>query len=71
MHRYYVNRQAQTNGDHEVHKAGCDGEHPMPSKENQLYLGDFSHCKYAVIEAKKTYKQSNGCYWCCRDCHTS
>jgi hypothetical protein len=67
MARYYVNKNAQSNGDHEVHEQGCSH---MPYPENREYLGDFSSCKPAVAEAKKTYKQSNGCYYCCRACHT-
>ncbi len=66
MADYWVNRNAQTNGDHEVHKQGCSY---MPS--DKTYLGDFSTCRSAVTEAKKTYSQSNGCYWCSRECHTS
>ena len=61
MARYYVNRNAQANGDHEVHKSGCDR---MPDEENRKYLGDFSNCHDAVREAKKTYLQSNGCFYC-------
>jgi len=65
MTDYYVNRNAQRNGDHEVHKDGCQY---MPA--NNFYLGNYSNCRDAVKEAKKTYSQSNGCYTCCRECHT-
>ena len=65
--RYYVNKNAQDNGDHEVHEEGCKW---MPEKENRLYLGDFSNCHDAVKEAKKHYPQSNGCYYCSEPCHT-
>ena len=68
MALYYVNKQAQSNGDHEVHKLGCSF---MPSVENQLYLGNYATCYEAVREAKKYYYQSNGCYYCSRECHTS
>ncbi len=67
MDRYYVNRKAQSNGDHEVHKAGCSY---MPARENQLDLGSFNNCRDAVREAKRHYTQVNGCYWCSRACHT-
>ena len=65
---YYVNKNAQSNGDHEVHKSGCTY---LPSTENRLYLGNFSNCHDAVREAKKHYAQSNGCYYCSYECHTS
>ncbi|AFL79711.1 hypothetical protein Aeqsu_0185 [Aequorivita sublithincola DSM 14238] len=68
MATYYVNKQEQSNGDHEVHTSNC---RYLPSSENRKHLGEFSNCKEAVAEAKKTYSQSNGCYTCSRDCHTS
>jgi hypothetical protein len=69
MAKYYVNKNAQSNtGDHEVHVSTCSF---LPDTENRLYLGDFSRCRDAVIEAKKTYKQSNGCYYCSNECHTT
>ena len=68
MARYYVNKNSQANGDHEVHQERCSF---LPAPENRLYLGDFISCEPAVREAKKTYPQSNGCYYCSNDCHTS
>ena len=63
---YYVNNNAQLNGDHEVHVEGC---YYMP--QSKKLLGSYNNCKDAVIEAKKTYRQSNGCAFCCPLCHTS
>ncbi|WP_346868152.1 MULTISPECIES: hypothetical protein [unclassified Clostridium] len=68
MNLYYVNKNAQTNGDHEVHKSTCNH---MPNSENCLYLGVFNTCKEAVKEAKKHYTKCNGCYYCSNECHTS
>ena len=67
MTRYYVNKNAQANGDHEVHESGCLY---LPAAENRVYLGDFSNCRDAVAEARRHYRQSNGCYYCSRACHT-
>jgi hypothetical protein len=67
MSLYYVNKNAQDNGDHEVHKSGCSY---MPERENQVYLGDFTSCAPAVKKAKETYPKSNGCYYCSNDCNT-
>jgi hypothetical protein len=66
--RYYVNTQAQNNGDHEVHKAtGC----PTPAAaQHQKDLGDHPDCQSAVRAAKKYYAQSNGCANCVPACHT-
>lgn len=66
MAKYYVNNDAQSNGDHEVHKEGCSW---MPG--SKIYLGDYTNCKDAVKKAKEYYPQSNGCYYCANDCHTS
>lgn len=65
---YYVNKKAQSNGDHEVHTKDCSF---LPKSENRIYLGDFSNCHDAVTAAKKHYSQVNGCYYCSRNCHTS
>jgi hypothetical protein len=68
MKNYYENKNAQSNGDHEVHTDDCKY---LPIPVNRKSLGEFSNCKPAVTEAKKTYSQSNGCKTCCEDCHTS
>ncbi len=68
MPQYYVNRNVQANGDHEVHQTtGC----PYPADEpNRIYLGHFANCHGAVTEARKYYTQVNGCAYCAPDCHT-
>lgn len=68
MALYYVNKNAQKNGDHEVHTSDCDW---LPNEANRLYLGSFTNCHDAVREAKKHYSQSNGCKYCSLACHTS
>jgi hypothetical protein len=68
MASYYVNNNAQSNGDHEVHKEGCSW---LAKAVSTKYLGEFHHCSGAVLEAKKTYSRSNGCKTCSPDCHRS
>ncbi len=69
MAGYYVNNNAQENGDHEVHKKGCSWLDLVVSKE---YLGEFSSCHGAVAKAKRDhYAKSDGCAYCCPACHTS
>ncbi len=68
MPTYYVNTNAQANGDHEVHTNTCNY---LPATQHQKYLGVFLTCQEAVREAKKTYQQSNGCYYCSYACHTT
>ncbi|WP_117880200.1 hypothetical protein [Aureibaculum luteum] len=68
MSKYYVNKNAQENGDHEVHTTGCSW---LPEVHNRIYLGDYNSCNAAVKKAKEHYSQVNGCYYCSKDCHTS
>jgi len=68
MKSYYVNKNKQSNGDHEVNLSDCKY---FPDAENRKYLGQFDNCADAVKESKKTYPQSNGCKTCCPTCHSS
>ena len=65
-YHYYVNKNAQTTGEHEVHREDCKW---LPDDENRLYLGMFDNCKDAVKKAKETYPNSDGCFYCSEDCH--
>ena len=71
MPYYCVNHNSQANGDHEVHDLTPGACHRLPTSGNRLELGYHSGCGSAVQEAKKTYRQSNGCYHCCSACHTT
>jgi hypothetical protein len=68
MSEYIVNKRAQNNGDHEVHKTSCS---VLPEIYNRLDLGFHNNCFEAVRKAKEIYQQSNGCKYCCNECHTS
>jgi hypothetical protein len=68
MADFYVNNNAQPNGDHEVHEAGCSWLAMVNSKK---HLGNFSNCRDAVVVAKRTYSTANGCVYCAKACHTS
>jgi hypothetical protein len=64
---YYVNKNAQSNADHEVHVSTCAH---LPEPANRLYLGDFAVCQPAVEKAKQYYPRSNGCAYCSPACNT-
>lgn len=68
MERYYVNRNAQSNGDHEVHIETCSFISSMDNKED---LGSFYSCQSAVQEAQRRGYNANGCATCCPKSHTS
>ncbi|MFT5777743.1 MAG: hypothetical protein ACI837_000691 [Crocinitomicaceae bacterium] len=65
--RFYVNKNVQANGDHEVHQATCLF---LPNEVNRINLGEFFNCATAVEAAKEHYpKSSNGCFFCAILCH--
>jgi len=65
---YYVNKNAQDNGDHEVHEDGCSW---LSLATDTEYLGNFSSCFPAVAEARRRgYSTANGRFYCSRACHT-
>lgn len=71
MANYIVNRTAQYgSGDHEVHNLDANCSH-LPSRENQLALGEHSTCSSAVQAARRYYSDVNGCYYCAYACHTT
>jgi hypothetical protein len=65
---YYVNDNAQSNGDHEVHTSECSF---LPAPANRTYLGSFNTCASAVTEAKKHFTDVDGCFFCANACHKS
>ena len=69
MHRYCVNKNAQSNGDHEVHDVTVNCGN-LPNQVNRIDLGYFSSCHGAVLEARKHFYKVDGCYYCCKPCHT-
>ena len=64
---YYVNKNAQATGEHEVHASGCKY---LPSEENRIYLGFFTNSRDAIRKAKKYYSNVDGCFFCCPESHT-
>jgi hypothetical protein len=70
MPKFIVNKNAQSNGDHEVHNEtkGCQN---MPLDHNREDLGWHDTCHSAVSQAKRIYTRANGCYYCANECHTS
>lgn len=70
MAKYCVNRNGQSNGDHEVHNldANCSF---LPLKANQIDLGNHLTCTTAVAKARHYYLKVNGCAYCAAACHTA
>ncbi len=73
MPNYIVNRNAQANGDNEVHvtpRSSCYSPR-YPAPENQESLGSHASCHGAVQEAKRRGYKADGCYYCSPACHTT
>lgn len=70
MATYCVNRNAQDNGDHEVHNvtAGCGF---LPEHRNRVDLGEHPDCRSAVREAGRYFTPVDGCAYCAPSCHRS
>jgi len=66
MANYYVNKNAQTTGEHEVHKDGCPTP-PLPFHRQPL--GSFPSCRPAVVEARRYFGNVDGCANCSPECH--
>lgn len=67
MKIYYVNDNQQNDGYHEVHEDGCSW---LSKAISTTSLGYCSDCKEAVRKAEAIYPKSDGCYYCCNECHT-
>lgn len=66
MEKYYVNKNPQSTGEHEVHKATCNH---LPDFYNRIDLGYHLDCKSALQEARKHFYNVDGCAYCCPACH--
>ena len=65
---YIVNSNAQSSGgEHEVHR--LDTCKRLPDSINRVQLGEFASCAPAVVKAKTIYPNSDGCWYCCVECH--
>ena len=71
-----MNANQQQSGDYEVHDENC---HYGKLVNTPLELGNYSSCAPAVHKAIELYGSEaqqkrgriNGCYYCCKPCHTS
>ena len=67
MAKYYANKTAKRNGDHEVHREGCSYLEQATSTQ---YLGEFRDCYGAVAMARRLFCQkADGCTVCSPECH--
>lgn len=71
MPSFYVNKNAQSNGDHEVHEDTAIACSNAPHPSNRVPLGTYADCRGAVAAAKnRGYRTADGCKFCALACHT-
>ena len=63
---YYVNKNAQYSGEHEIHTSDCAF---LPSVENRIFLGYFNNSSEALKVAKQYFNNVDGCFYCCPKSH--
>ncbi|CED57624.1 hypothetical protein ACU5DF_07040 [Aliivibrio wodanis] len=68
MSLFYVDKNEQANGEHEVHTATCTHSPGITKCEP---LGYHTACSTALNAAKEIYPKSNGCYYCSYSSYTS
>ncbi|PKL30884.1 hypothetical protein CVV43_05095 [Candidatus Saccharibacteria bacterium HGW-Saccharibacteria-1] len=70
MAYFYINRNAQEDGYHEVHNDNNNCSHP-PLTENRVRLGIYNTCSEAIAAARKANPGLliDGCYYC-TNCNT-
>ena len=75
MAQYILNKHRQSaadGGNFEVHNVSTCGH--LPDAENRIHIGYYESCGPAKAEAKRKYPGNaadiDGCYHCCRPCHT-
>jgi hypothetical protein len=72
MREYCVSLQAEPLFDeHEVHDLTPGKCEYLPDPDSRSALGKHPSCKSALIAARALYPGSNGCAYCCPDCHTA
>lgn len=69
MTNYIYNRNTDNKGNHEVHTLSCS---ELPHPINRVNIGNFTSCKEAITHIKASSRKTNfdGCYYCCKECHT-
>lgn len=67
MPNYYINKNAQSSGEHEIHKSNCDH---LPVVYNRIELGWFLSDAAAKEAAKKYFYNVDGCKFCCTSIHS-
>ena len=69
MAKYYVNNNAQSSGEREVHKEGVGCPY-LPLIISKIDLGEHSTCQSALAKAKLYYHNVDGCKSCVPECHS-
>ena len=61
MAEFYIEKIAQSTGEHLLHNASCQ---QLPSKETIQYVGSIASAKSAIASAGKYFRHIAGCPHC-------
>lgn len=61
MEKYYLHDNELPDGSYEIHTSNCS---KLPSQLDLTFIGEFSHTKLAIAEAKKINYNSVPCEHC-------
>lgn len=64
---YYINATPKIDGWYEVHAISCVQTSLI---KTTVPLGEYTSCQEAITAAKLKYPKADGCYYCCKECHT-
>ena len=64
--KYYISKKRFSESKNEIHNQACLF---LPPPEKREYIGEFISCEEAIIEAEKSHKNVDGCYWCSIECN--
>lgn len=65
MAKYYLNKNAQENGDMEIHAESCKY---FPAEKNRILIGDYPNAEEAL---KAIREKIDGCVHCSKEAHSS
>jgi hypothetical protein len=64
MAYYYVDKESQPAGEHEIHRSDC-----LWLPGDRIFLGDCYSCSEALKLAKEYYDKVDGCRHCSIECN--
>jgi hypothetical protein len=64
MNRFYVFKNANLQGKHELHKDGC---RCVLNDDMAIYLGSYNSISIAIVAARAFFNEVVACAYCCEE----